>query len=184
VASWLARADLESAITTFIQFAHARINRDLRVAAMLTTATGTVSSNTITLPTDCRKVQSVIVSDREIHPLPPESLQDATAGAPVLGYVVIGDVLQIVGGSGDEDYSLTYFQALPDPADEVSWLLVREPALYLYAALIEASPYLQDDERVMICVSQYKTILDQIHAEDVGIRYGNAPTALLRGATP
>lgn len=57
VASWLARADLDSQIPTFVQFAHARINRDVRVAAMQATATGTVSdTNTITLPSDCRKV--------------------------------------------------------------------------------------------------------------------------------
>lgn len=34
VADWLARADLTAQIPTFIQGAHARINRELRVASM------------------------------------------------------------------------------------------------------------------------------------------------------
>lgn len=94
VASWLARADLTSQIPTFIQFAHARINRDVRTAAMQVTVSGLTSdTNTIPLPGDCRKVQSVRVSGYEIHPLPPESLQDASSVAPQLGYVVSGSRL-------------------------------------------------------------------------------------------
>lgn len=122
----------------------------------------------------------------EIHPLPPESLQDATEGAAVLGYVAIGSTLQVIGGSGTPEYSLTYMQEVPamSEAADTNWLLTREPAIYLYAALLEASPYLHDDERALVWLAQYKHIVDQIQAEDVGVRYGNAPAMTLRGVTP
>lgn len=147
-------------------------------------------SNTIQLPADCRKVQSVRVTwggtPCEVKPLPPESLQDMTQYTLPVGYVVSGPTLQLVGGTGNPEFSLTYLQEVPLMEDDLdaNWLLTREPMLYLYGALIEAAPYIQDDERVLIWATQFKGIMGQMQGEDEGFRYGNAPAMVLRGATP
>lgn len=151
---------------------------------MQATRTGLVSTdNTIQLPTDCRAVQSLRINTggiyKEIHPLPPERLADAaiTSSFPA-GYVAVQGVLQLIGGNGQPDYALTYWQAVPALATapmNVNWLLTREPGLYLYATLLEASPYIQDAGQAQVWVQQYKSILEGMQAEDASARYGNAP---------
>jgi hypothetical protein len=164
------------------------MNKDVRVADMLATYTGLVSlNNSIQLPADCRSVQALRVNDggayREMKPLPPTRLTEADA-ASRLGYVAQGRVLQLIGGSGQPDFALDYYQAIPALADspmQINWLIQREPGLYLYASLLEASPYIQDDNRAAVWAQQYRDILDAMHAEDGYRRYGNAPSATVGG---
>lgn len=122
IADWLARADLDAQIPTFIQFAESRFNRDLRLASMQVTRTGTVSaSNDIQLPADCRSVQSLRINSggvyTEIPPLPPGRLADILTTAFPAGYVAVGNLLKLVGGNGTPDYRVTYYQAIPALSD-------------------------------------------------------------------
>jgi hypothetical protein len=142
---------------------------------------GTVADGVITLPSDCREVQSVRVTiagyDRELPPLPPSRLQEAAASSPV-GYVTLNNNLRLVGAADGLAYTITYWQEFPDLASSPmnrNWLIQREPAIYLYGALIEASPYLQDDARTLVWVQQYQDIVAGMKAEDDRARYGNSP---------
>jgi hypothetical protein len=166
--------------------AEARFNRDLRLASMQATVFDTSDSatNTITLPDDFRAVQSLRIDvgsnlQRELHPLPPERLADSeiTTSYPI-GYVTVGDVLQLIGGNGAVNYTLTYFQSIPSltTTATTNWLLLREPALYLYGALIEASPYIGDDSRAATWATQYTVTAKGMQAEDDRARYGNSPS--------
>ena len=133
------------------------MSKDVRVSSNQATYAGLVSmANTIQLPTDCRQVQELRVNDggiyRELKPLPPSALADM-ACATRLGYVTVGRTLQLIGGSDQPDFALSYYQAIPSLADsplQVNWLIQREPGLYLYASLLEASPYIQDDSRSLV----------------------------------
>lgn len=158
---------------------------------MQTAVTGAIASNVITLPSDFRQVQSLRVASgstyAEIYPLPPERLADTLTTSFPVGYVVVGDEIKTIGGSGSEDYAMTYFAAVPalsesapGEATDQNWLILREPGLYLYGALIEASPYLGDDQRTVVWAAQFKAILDSMQTEDDSARYGNAPS--MRGS--
>lgn len=179
---WLKRADLTARIPEFIQLAEARMNRDLRQSQQQTTLTGVVSSGLIQLPADCRAVQSVRIAIgntyQEIEPLPPDALADVTPsqGFPA-GYVNVGGILTLIGGTGSPTFKLTYYQKIPalNDTDTTNWLISREPGLYLYASLIEASPYLQDDARALVWAQQYTSILEGMNGEDDRLRYGNTP---------
>lgn len=148
---------------------------------MQTSVTGAVASNVITLPADFREVQSLRILwgqlYTEIHPLPPEALADTVATGFPSGYVVVNGEIRTVGGSGSETYAMTYWAAVPALSSSATqnWLILREPGLYLYGALIEASPYLADDQRALVWSAQYRSILDGMTAEDASARYGNAP---------
>lgn len=109
--------------------------------------------------------------------MPPESLQDQLHTGYPMGYVVVNGNAVLVGTNGDVDYSLTYFQAIPSLSDASpqNWLILREPGLYLYAALGETAPYLREDERLVTWGTMYKSIKDGMEAEDARYRYGNAP---------
>jgi hypothetical protein len=60
--------------------------------------------------------------------------------------------------------------------NDVNWLLLREPALYLYASLLEAEPYLKNDKRTVVWAQMYKDLLQGMHAESDSARYGNNPS--------
>jgi hypothetical protein len=148
---------------------------------------GVVTGGVITLPSDCREVQSVRVAlggrDFELPALPPSRLKDDVAAGYPIGYVTLNNNLRLIGGQDGLAYTLTYWQEFPDLASSPmnrNWLIQREPGLYLYGALIEASPYLQDDERTLVWVRQYQDILAGMKAEDDRARYGNSPAMQVR----
>jgi hypothetical protein len=139
--------------------------------------------------------------------------RDVESAVPY-GYVRVGSLLYMIGGqtpsglvpgpgepSNEVLFSLLYFGKLPalgtititpdpggggDTTTEVTsnWLLQKEPGLYLYAALIEASPYLQDDARTLVWAEQYKSILSAMRMADDNARYGNAPAMRRRSRMP
>lgn len=117
--------------------------------------------------------------DVEVQPIP--SAIHAESGFPV-GYVAGDGQFLLVGGTGGEDYSLTYFADVPALSDSntTTWLLTKEPALYLYAALIEAAPYLrgrQDD--LVVWSQQFRSIMDGLKEQDDYARFGNAPAQVV-----
>ena len=149
----------------------------------------------------------------EVPPLPPTRLQDRDMESAVpAGYVRVGSLLYMIGGQTpvvpppgelkvEIEYSILYFSKLsalgtvtitppklgePETITEVTsnWLLQEEPGLHLYAALIEASPYLQDDARTLVWAEQYKSILMAMRIADDNARYGNAPSLSMRAYTP
>lgn len=109
-----------------------------------------------------------------------------SAGGYASGYTVIGSEIRLVDGPGSAAYTMTYWAKVPALSASVqqNWLLSDEPGLYLYGALTEASPYIGDDERVLLWATQFKAIVDRLHANDGNDRYGNAPATMLQGATP
>lgn len=167
---------------TLIQFAESRFNRDLRMPQQQATLGGLVEEGLIQLPSDCREVQSVRIavgnSFQEIHPLPPEYLADTvpTTAFPK-GYVVVRDQVTLIGGSGAPEFALTYWQKIPALGTDMpsNWLLLREPALYLYGTLLEAAGMLRDATMAQVWATQYQSILTAMNAERDGYRYGNTP---------
>ena len=149
----------------------------------------------------------------EVNPLPPENMQDRDVESAVpYGYVRVGSLLYMIGGQApvipapgelkvETQFSVLYFGKLPalgtitiippklgtpETREETTsnWLLQKEPGLYLYAALIEASPYLQDDARTLVWAEQYKSILSAMRLADDNARYGNAPAMRRRSRMP
>lgn len=191
VGNWLARADLATVIPDFIQLGESRINRDLRVRQMQLKATGTAVNGLIPLPSDFCGTLSLRVSYADgLYEVFPRAETNAptyvvNSGLP-LGYSVVGGNIELESGQLDLPYTLTYWSKVPALSDsnQQTWLLTAEPGIYLYAALVEASPYVQDDERTLLWATQYKAIVDRLVARDGDERYGNAPAAMMSGATP
>lgn len=147
---------------------------------MQSIVTDTSVGQVITLPSDYREIQAIYIAfggvGLEIFPLPPQRLADIlVTGGPPAGYVVIGNEIRLVGGTGDMDYTLVYFQEMPSISSTQNWLILREPGLYLYTALTHSAPYLKNDERLVTWGSLAKAIRDGMQAEDDSARYGNAP---------
>lgn len=180
IANWLARADLTSAIPEFIQLAEARINRTLFVRERMAEVSGTTDGGVIAVPGDLDRIISLRVTyggaKRAIHPVPVDR-NTAHVGVAV-GYSVVGGSIYLYG-TDDTDYTLTYYQRIPALNDSApqNWLILKDPSLHLYGALIEASPYLKNDDRTLIWAQQFKAALDDMIGSDERARYGNAPAA-------
>ena len=65
---------------------------------------------------------------------------------------------------------ISYYE-LPRPLDDenqVNWLTAYAPNLLLYAALLEATPFLKNDERVPVWQSMYDRAAQSFNGEDSG----------------
>lgn len=177
IANWLARADLTSAIPEFIQLAESRINRTLFVRERITESAGTSSDGTIALPDDFDRIVSLrVLSGSAYRPLNAVTVdKDTEATGLAYAYAVTGSTIHLVG-TDEADYKLTYHARIPALSDSASqnWLLTKEPGLYLYGALLEAAPYLKDDERAVLWAQQYRAVLDDLHMSDDRSRFGPA----------
>jgi hypothetical protein len=47
-----------------------------------------------------------------------------------------------------------------------NWLLTAAPDVYLYGALMQAAPYLQDDARIAVWASMYRAGLEELALSD------------------
>ena len=186
VAAWLARSDLTAAIPDFIQLAEANLSRELRARKMQVSAAGTSAASVIPMPADCVGIQSLRIATgggmAKIHPVAPDRI-NGRSGIPN-GYAVVGD--QILLNGSDVEYMLVYRRRIPALSDsnQQNWLIIDEPGAYLYAALVEASPYLADDARVATWAAQYQRTVDGINAHYDMENYGNAPAMVVSGHAP
>ena len=160
ISNWLNRSDLTDRIPEFITLAEAQFNRLLRTRDMLSRSTTSTSAQYVSLPTDFLEMLNIeltsttppkrvvyITSDRSDDYR--EKRKDA-AGTPSY-YTIEGTGIQLQP-SPDKSYTIqmNYYKDIPalsvqgDSGD--NWLLTSHPDIYLYGTLVQASPYLMDQE--------------------------------------
>lgn len=183
VADWLNRADLTAQVPDFIALAEARFNRVIRHNSMLQRDTTNAVSDYVTLPDDWLEHNSVVVtgdgtvykpleyvSNEEFNRL---RLQQLTG---TFRYYTIQDdnlVLLPAAASANVALELFYYGKIPalGPANPTNWLLTRAPDLYLYASLVAAEAFLQNDERLPLWSSAVETILGELVRESERAKY-------------
>jgi hypothetical protein len=69
--------------------------------------------------------------------------------------------------NGETTLELTYYGKIPTLSDSntTNWLLTKSPDLYLYASLMQASPYLKDDERVALWATAMGQAMEAMQLE-------------------
>lgn len=194
VANWLDRTDLTNRIPEFIALAEARFNRDLRIRAMETRSTATVTTRYTGLPggyLQMRNVQLNTSPVTSLEYLTPEMMDrlwaGSTTGVPV-AYTIIGDELQL-GPIPDSGYTLEMayykkFDALSDAAT-TNWVISNAPDVYLYGALLEAEPYLKNDARVELWIKAYARAVESLQdADDRDRHSGSAMRVMTESGNP
>jgi hypothetical protein len=86
----------------------------------------------------------------------------------------------------DLDVEIVYRANLPALAStSTNWLLTLAPDLYLYGALLEASPYIQNDERLGVWASAVSTVIDQLNSHGERQSFNSGPSTIsLPGICP
>ena len=176
IADYLNRADLTAVLPSFVTLAEAKFNRELRTRDMLVQAQETSSNQYVSLPTDFLQHYSLALDAASAQPpmdyIGPQEAkvlkaQNRTASTTYY-YTVIDSAFEIVPTpNADLDLDLVYYAKIPALSDgnTTNWLLTKSPDLYLYSALLEAAPYLKDDDRVQLWAAARQRVMDAMNLE-------------------
>ena len=176
IADYLNRADLTAVLPSFVTLAEAKFNRELRTRDMLTRVQTTSDDEYVSLPTDFLQHYSLELDAASAQPpmdyIGPQEAkvlkaQNRTASTTYY-YTVIDSAFEIVPTpNADLDLDLVYYAKIPALSDSntTNWLLTKSPDLYLYSALLEAAPYLKDDDRVQLWAAARQQVMDAMNLE-------------------
>lgn len=191
IADYLNRDDLTSVIPSFITIAEAKFNRKLRVRQMVKRANGQIETAFFAYPSDWLQAKEFQLNTNPIQRLQfvteaqgdeLKSSRYFSVGQPVY-YTITGTQLEFIP-TPDTTYSaeLTYYAKIPALSDTntSNWLLAYAPDLYLYGALLEASPYLKDDERLATWGQLYTNSLGDIEVADQRASVSSTPLVRAR----
>ena len=186
IGDWLNRADLTSVIPDFISLAEAQIERTLRARQMIVRANASFDAQYGAVPADFLEAKSLKLTSTNpqtplsflsIDALDAEMTKYTGSGKPKF-FGIVGGQLRIVP-TPDATYTteLTYYAKLAKLSNDntTNWLLASSPDIYLYGALLQAAPYLQDDARIQTWATLYERALNDLQtADDRGASSGGA----------
>lgn len=184
VGDWLARTDLNGRTPDFIALAESRINRELRCREMVTQATGTVSTQAMALPVDFIEVVRLTLDTESDLPLEYRPIEDSelriagvTSGEPQW-FSILGSNLRFYPSpDGEYSYTLDYYATVPalTAGNTTNWLMTKAPDVYLFGALAEAEPFLQNDERVAMWEQKFQDAKRRVNMADQRAKRTNGP---------
>ena len=188
VQNWLARADADivSRAPEFIALAEAQFNRDIKHRRMEAQASLSTVANTetVALPSDYIEARSLVVQSSPkivLSLVTPAQLYtnfpDGATGLPS-EYAIIGSNIHL-GRIPDAVYTitLTYYQTVPALTDSntTNWLLTYNPDAYLYGTLLQAAPYLLNDERIPVWGALYDRAVQGIEDDSNRASWNGGP---------
>ena len=189
IADWLDRSDLTARIPDFITLAEARINRELRIRPMEVRSTMETTSGQqyFNLPGGYIQMRNIQLNTNPTAPLEyitPEML-DRLYGSSATGkpraYSLIGDEIQLAP-IPDSAYTLEMafyekFTALGDGTSGTvtsNWLTINAPDILLYGSLMEAEPFIKNDERIAVWLQAYRDGIDKLQKADANDRHSGS----------
>lgn len=175
VASWLhpgGTSPVTSLIPDFITLAEAKLNRRLRLRAMETVATGSITAS-VSLPTDFLEIKSLTTTQGDAtwkleYCDPSEITGEATTSYK---YTVIGANIKFPTVGSGQTYTLTYYAKLPALSAGANWLITHAPHVYLYAVLVEGCEYIQDTNRLTQYNQLLESAIEQLQTSERTDRY-------------
>lgn len=189
IAAFLHRTDLTAIIPEFIADAETRIYNELRVKQMETAYSATMSGGVAAEPSGILEWQWLYLNTDPKRKLDRRDVEwivyqfGSNTGKPY--YFARNSGNLIFGPSPDSDYALvgSYYKRLAALSDSntTNWLTDNYPDLIRYAALAEAAPYLQDDERIAVWEGKYQTAKARIERLEKREKTSGSRLATIRG---
>jgi hypothetical protein len=174
IVSWANRlGDLTfaQAVPDFIGLAEARLNRSLRLLEQEASATIPLTDRSATF------------GGNVLDYYDPQWAAGMDLSGSPSGFAIIGKEIKVYP-SGSGNLTLSYFQAIPPLAENATnWVLEGYPSLYLYGALLEAAPFLQDDDRLATWGELFARALNEAKASGDMAKFANV-SVRVSGPTP
>jgi hypothetical protein len=188
IADWLNRTDLTAVIPDFITLTEAEMKR--RVRKWTRSNTIYISAANINPPT--RMAEPVAIrlstangySDVPLRLCTPEMLWERRAraggqtGRPT-DFAYFDEQLQFAPAP-DQSYDgiLVFVEQLLPLADSPSFsneILEHAPDAYLFGALLQATPYVEHDERMAVWQMKFDNAIEQLNEQRAREEYGAGP---------
>ena len=166
IADWLDRTDLTDSIPNFIALTEARHKRDFKLRRLETrvTANTVADQEYYSLPDNyiaMRNIQLNTDPKTSLEYLTPEQMDRVYAGSmkgkPKAYSIMVNDIQLRPTPDGVYQIELLYYKHVNPLSDSnaTNEILDNHPDIYLYGALVEAEPYLQNDKRIQTWSSLY-----------------------------
>ena len=176
VTDWLAFDELVGRAPDFVSLAEANFDRVLRTKDQISRATTPASTQYVSLPTDFLELDNVQINTSPIKRLEQVSLNKAddlkrvnsTTGEPRY-FSVQGASLELIPTPGTSyTLEIVYYEKLPKltSSNTTNWLLASHPDIYLYGALVQAQPFLGNDERLGTWGTLLGKALEELRVSD------------------
>lgn len=158
VADWLDRTDLDSQIGDFVNLAAQRIYRVARTPVNERLLQGTATGGIFEIPESFVAVRWITVGDTPLVPAPGSEVIGDLNGLPQK-FGRVGDYIYFYPRQ-TTDFIMSYFviEDFQADTDEPALLQVAFDA-FLYGSLVEAAPYLQDDQRLAVWESKFQSAM-------------------------
>jgi len=182
IANWLDRDDLTSVIQDFISLAEHRMERSVRHYKMVERSSGALDSQYSAVPADWLETIRFSITDGNTSKVEQTTVSDLmdkrAAGLNQTGrprfYAHVGETFELYP-TPDQTYNieLLYYQKIPalSTSQTSNWILDMAPDAYLYGALLQAAPYLGEDERVQVWNGLYTAAISELNAANEKTRY-------------
>jgi len=191
VANWLDRSDLTDRIPEFIALAEARMNRVLRLSIMLNVDQTTLGGATAlvagtrdyALPSGYLQMVDFHLRTSPITTLSYLTLENmnrmwaGSQGGKPLSYTIFSDnssgtpikSVRLGPSPGSAyDYAITFYKKIDALSDSntTEQMLTNNPDVYLYGALLEAEPFLMNDQRVGLWLAAFEKAIADLQEQD------------------
>jgi hypothetical protein len=171
-------------IPRLINLAERRISRELKIQGFINTVTATLTQGSSVLPKPDRWRDTVSINMgtgpgfarrktlftrgyEYVRTYWPDSTEE---GEPVF-YADYDFGHWLVAPTPDQAYpiEILYYELLPllDDTVQTNWLTEQAPQLLLYATLLEATPFLKNDDRIPVWQNMYDRAAAMLNGEDL-----------------
>ena len=177
VANWLDRDDLTDRIPEFIALAEARMNRVLRIRLMEAkyTASTVGGQRNYALPAGYLQMRNLQINTTPIRPcqyVTPE-IYDRLYGSTLTGtpeiYTIVADEIQLGPiPAGVQTIEMLFYKMISalSVTNTTEAMLTANPDIYLYGALLEAEPFIMNDERVPLWAQGFSQAVADLQEQD------------------
>ena len=190
VANWLDRDDLTLRIPEFIALAEAKFNRTLRLRSMEAkySANTVAGQRNLALPTGYIQMRNFQVNTSPLTTLSyvtPEIYDrlwgGSTSGIPKF-YTILANEISLgpIPASVVEVEMLFYknFENLSSTV-ATNWLITNAPDAYLYGAMMQAEPFIMNDERVALWGASLSKAIQELQEQDNKDRHSGSALRIM-----
>ena len=177
VANWLDRDDLTDRIPEFIALSEARMNRVLRLRMMESkyTASTVASQSNYALPTGYIQMRNFQLNTNPITALQyvtPEIYDrlwgGSNSGTPQFYTIIAGELQLGPIPASVMTMEMLFYKKISalTTLNPTETMLTENPDIYLYGALLEAEPFIMNDERVPLWMQGFSQAVADLQEQD------------------
>lgn len=173
VAEYLARDDLTDYIPDFIQYAENKLYRTLNLRNEETALSVAISAGVAAVPSDFKALKFAYYDQTPVQLLKWVPVEELYRDYPDRSSAEVPLVISregsnfVFGPVADGGTLKGVYYAKQDPlrTTSPSWYATNAPEVLLYGALLEAAPFIRDDERLVVWQQLFQNGVDSLIEE-------------------